>query len=106
MTNLLGRYLRTSLFTIIFIIFGVIALAGTKVLASINNQAKSSQSNPHQIPDELNPKFKRVTEYFQMIPYVAKEDMVQLKETLHSAAFKSKAAYVEPTLDYTTGTSN
>jgi len=32
--------------------------------------------------------------------------MVELKETLHSAAFKGKAAYIEPILDYTTGTSN
>ena len=106
MTNLLGRHLRTSLLVIIFTIFGVIALAGTKVLASINNQAEIAQSNPHHIPDELNPKFKRVSEYFQVIRYVAKEDMVELKETLHSAAFKSKSAYIEPILDYTTGTSN
>ena len=105
-TNLLGRHLRTSLLTVILIICGFIALAGTKVLASINNQAEIAQSNPHHIPDELNPKLKRVSEYFQVIRYVAKEDMVELKETLHSAAFKSKAAYVEPTLDYTTGTSN
>ena len=105
-TNLLGRHLRTSLLTVILIICGVIALAGTKVLASIHNQTEIVQSNPHHIPDELNPKLKRVSEYFQVIRYVAKEDMVELKETLHSAAFKSKAAYVEPTLDYTTGTSN
>ena len=64
MTNLLGRHLRTSLLVIIFTIFGVIALAGTKVLASIHNQAEIVQSNPHHIPDELNPKFKRVSEYF------------------------------------------
>ena len=106
MTNLLGRHLRTSLLVIIFTIFGVIALAGTKVLASIHNQAEIVQSNPHHIPDELNPKFKRVSEYFQVIRYVAKEDMVELKETLHSAVFKSKAAYIEPILDYITGTSN
>jgi len=104
--NLLGRHLRTSLLTVILIICGVIALAGTKVLANINNQAEIAQSNPHHIPDELNPKLKRVSEYFQVIRYVAKEDMVELKETLHSAAFKGKAAYIEPILDYTTGTSN
>ena len=106
MTNLLGRHLRTSLLIIILIICGVIALAGTKVLANINNQAEIAQSNPHHIPDELNPKLKRVSEYFQVILYVAKEDMVELKETLHSAPFKGKAAYIEPILDYTTGTSN
>jgi len=105
-TNLLGRHLRTSLLTVILIICGFIALAGTKVLASINNQAEIAQSNPHHIPDELNPKLKRVSEYFQVIHYEAREDIVELKETLHSAAFKSKAAYIEPILDYTTGTSN
>ena len=106
MTNLLGRHLRNSLLTMFFIICGVIALAGTKVLASVHNQAEVVQSNPHHIPDELNPKLKRASEYFQVIRYVAKEDMVELKETLHSASFKSKAAYIEPILDYTTGTSN
>jgi len=106
MTNLLGRHLRTSLLTVILIICGVIALAGTKVLANINNQAEIAQSNPHHIPDELNPKLKRVSEDFQVIRYVAKDEIADLKETLHSAAFKTKAAYVEPILDYTTGTSN
>ena len=105
-TNLLGRHLRTSLLTVILIICGVIALAGTKVLASIHNQTEIVQSNPHHIPDELNPKLRRVSEYFEVIRYVAREDMAELKETLHSAAFKSKAAYIEPILDYTTGTSN
>ena len=105
-TNLLGRHLRTSLLTVILIICGFIALAGTKVLASIHNQTEIVQSNPHHIPDELNPKLRRVSEYFEVIRYVAREDMAELKETLHSAAFKSKAAYIEPILDYTTGTSN
>jgi hypothetical protein len=82
------------------------ALAGTKVLASIHNQTEIVQSNPHHIPDAFNPNVKRASDQIEIIHYESIETMIEPKETLHSAAFKSKAAYVEPTLDYTTGTSN
>jgi hypothetical protein len=62
-------------------------------------------NNPHQIPDNLNPRLIRANERLDQ-NYSVEESSVGSVQALHSMVLDKSVAYVNPTLDYATGTSN
>ena len=90
-----------------------IGLVVTQVQANISESAVKAENNPHHLPDEFNPKFQRLEDKIPEVKLevkaaleIAKEDVTQDVETLHSLALKSNTASTKVTYDYTTGTSN
>jgi hypothetical protein len=106
MNNILSRHPRMGFLAITSILIGCIALIGTKAVANIDKQSEVTRANPHHLPDDLNPRVKRTLEYLEPIANVIKGEVTESVNTLHSGAFGKRFAYVQPTFDYTTGTSN
>lgn len=62
-------------------------------------------NNPHQISDRLNPRLISVNERSDHL-YQVDESSIGSVQALHSATVDKLVAFTNPTLDYTTGTSN
>ena len=79
---------RVSL-AVLSVVFLGIGFAVTQVQANLRDHSQAIRNNPHQIPEEFNrPQLNGAAERLEAIHYVAREEMAELKETLHSAAFK------------------
>ena len=90
-----------------------IGVVATQVQANIQDQSEIALSNPHQIPDELNPRFRRLEDRLDVVKQeikdllgATKEVQADEAETVHSLALKGSAGSPAPVYDYTTGTSN
>ena len=89
----------------------------TRVQANIQTQAEVLNQNPHQLPDEFNPKLhwveqkilvdeKQVKDDASETINLAKEEPADEQETIHAIAMKGNNSLAKPIYDYTTGTSN
>lgn len=103
---------RLSFVALIAICIGI-GVVATQVQANIQDQSELASSNPHQIPDEFNPRFRRLEERIDFVKKEFKdlvrrveEEQVAEVETVHSLALKGAAGSPAPIYDYTTGTSN
>jgi hypothetical protein len=97
-----GRHPLATLLTLSFVIFGTAAIAST----SIQSEAVYTETNPHRIPDHMNPKSLSLSKEIAEIRYEVKEEVAELGETLHAEAFQGRNIQSAPIMDYTTGTSN
>jgi len=100
-------------FVVLTTVCFVIGVAATQVQANIQDQSEIALNNPHQIPDELNPRFRRLEDRMEFLKQEikdllsnTKEEFVEEGETIHSLALKGSAGSPAPIYDYTTGTSN
>ena len=103
---------RLSFVVLTVLCFGI-GVAATQVQANIQDQSEIALNNPHQIPDELNPRFRRLEDRmdslkqeFKDLLGKTKEELADESETIHSLALKGSAGSPAPIYDYTTGTSN
>jgi len=97
-----GRHPLASLLTLSLFIFGTAAIAST----AIQSDVAYTDTNPHRIPDHMNPKSVALAKEIAEIRYEIKEGVAELNETVHTVAFQSHTSQSQPILDYTTGTSN
>lgn len=98
--------LVTSLLVFSFLICGSAALAATNVLFSAAEMPKASPTNPHRIPDQLDPKSQALSDEIALIKSEIREEVAEVDQTIHSVAFQDNHEQSKPILDYTTGTSN
>jgi hypothetical protein len=104
--SLFNRYPLATVLTASSLICASVAIAGTRMQLDSGTQAQVTASNPHQIPDHLNPKFHRISDEVIVIKSELTEEVLEVTETVHSIAFQGRHGYSQPILDYTTGTSN
>jgi hypothetical protein len=112
MKNFIINRPRLSGITVVLVCLGV-GFAVTQVEANISNTSKVALDNPHYIPDEFNPKFKKIEDHLSQQKLEVKEalserpDQInQESDTMHSIAFKDRQLNTKPVYDYTTGQSN
>jgi hypothetical protein len=110
--DFLGRRPHLSFIALGAVCIGI-GLVVTQVQANISESAVKAENNPHHLPDEFNPNFQRLEDKLREVklevkeaPEIAKEEVTQDPETLHSLALKGNTASTKVTYDYTTGTSN
>jgi hypothetical protein len=101
-----GRHPLFALLAFCLFVFGTAAVAGTGIGWGFNDQAKASASNPHRIPESMDPKSESLSEEIRSIKYEVQEGVVESTETVHSLAMHDSHSQAQPVLDYTTGTSN
>lgn len=95
-------------------IFGIaVGIVVTQVQANIEERVEIDKNNPHHIPDDLNPKLRRIEGKVELLgkralvhTSDAVESLEENVETVHSLVFKESTSYTKPIYDYTTGTSN
>ena len=104
--SLFNRYPLATVLMTFFFIGASVAIAGTRMQLDGGTQAQVTASNPHQIPDHLNPKFHRISDEVIVIKSELTEEVLEVTETVHSIAFQGRHGYSKPILDYATGTSN
>jgi enoyl-[acyl-carrier-protein] reductase (NADH) len=97
-----GRHPLATLLMLSLFIFGTAAIAST----AIQSELSYTESNPHRIPDHMNPKSAALAKEIAEIKYEIKEGVAEMDETVHTVAFQGRTAQSQPILDYTTGTSN
>ena len=100
------QFLRAMTYAGFFLAACAVWMVTGSVEASMTNGSIEAQNNPHQIPNELNPKFPRIYEKLEAMKTKAAGLMVESSETLHSLALSGQKIKDVPTYDYTTGTSN
>jgi hypothetical protein len=112
MKNFIMNRPRISVIAIALVCLGI-GLAVTQVKANISNAANVISDNPHRLPDEFNPRFKRVEDQPSWQKLEVKESLrervgqiAEESQTFHSVAFKDRQLNTKPVYDYTTGTSN
>jgi enoyl-[acyl-carrier-protein] reductase (NADH) len=101
-TSFCSRHPLAVLLTLSFFIFGTAAIAST----AIQSETAYTDSNPHRIPDHMNPKSVALAKEIAEIKYEIKEGVIELDETVHTVAFQGQTNQSLPILDYTTGTYN
>jgi enoyl-[acyl-carrier-protein] reductase (NADH) len=102
LTSFCGRHPLATLLTLSLFIFGTAAIANT----AIQSEIAYTETNPHRIPDHMNPKSVALAKEIAEIKLEIKEDVAELDETVHTIAFHGHTSQSQPILDYTTGTSN
>jgi enoyl-[acyl-carrier-protein] reductase (NADH) len=102
LTSFCGRHPVATLLTLSLFIFGTAAIAST----AIQSEIAYTETNPHRIPDHMNPKSASLAMEIAEIKFEIKEGIAELDETVHAVAFQGRTGQSQPTLDYTTGTSN
>ncbi|QKM65266.1 hypothetical protein DCO17_08485 [Polynucleobacter tropicus] len=105
-TLFLGGHRIAKWWALSLLIVGSAAVGATNVYFGIDEQDKPSPSNPHRIPDHMDPKSQALSREIQSIKYEVNEGLVEVEETIHSIAFRDSHSLSQPILDYTTGTSN
>jgi hypothetical protein len=101
-----GRHPLVVLLSASLFVCGSAAIAGTKIQLDMDSQVQANPANPHRLPDDMNPRLIKVTEEVIVVKNEAKEELAEVTETIHSLAFQGNRSAAQPTLDYTTGTSN
>lgn len=105
-TSFCGRHPLATLLTLSLLVCGSAALAGTKIQSSIDDSVQANSKNPHQIPNNMDPKSEILADEIRLIKYEVSEVVVEVEESMHSVAMRDMHGLSQPTLDYTTGTSN
>jgi enoyl-[acyl-carrier-protein] reductase (NADH) len=105
-TSFFSRHPLASFLALSLLICGSAEVAGTQIQWVSNDQVAASPSNPHRIPEEMDPKSTSLSEEIRLIKPEVREEVVEMGETVHSVAFQDHHGLSQPTLDYTTGTSN
>lgn len=106
LSSFCGRHPLITLLALALLIGGSVAVAGTKMQFSIDDQTQNNPKNPHHIPESMDPKSLRLSEEIRLIQNEVREDVADVSETIHSIAFRDHHSQSQPILDYTTGTSN
>ena len=106
LTSFISRHSLIALLSLSIFICGSVAIAGTKIQEDMEVQAQKNPKNPHHIPSNMNPKFYAISSEAVVIEDEIRKEAAELVETTHTIAFRGYRSYVEPILDYTTGTSN
>lgn len=104
-----GRHPLIAATTFLLLVFGSVALAGTKMQLDFDPLNNPSSNNPHQIPQSLNPNSKELAEEIRLIKSEIREasdEPAEVIETIHSIALRGFHGQSQTILDYTTGTSN
>ena len=101
-----GRHPLVTLLTFSLLVCGSAALAGTRIQLSIDDSVQANSKNPHQIPKNMDPKSEILADEIRLIKYEVSEVVVEVEESMHSVAMRDMHGLSQPTLDYTTGTSN
>lgn len=105
-TSFLGRQSLAVFLVLSLLIGGTVTFAATKIHVGFDDSVNANQSNPHRIPDHMDPKSQTLSREIASIKYEIKEEIVEVDETIHKVAFRDNHAQSLPILDYTTGTSN
>ena len=106
LTSFLSRHSLVALLSLSIFICGSVAIASTKIQEDIDAQAQKNLNNPHHIPTHMHPKFDSISNETLVIRDEIRKEAVEVADTAHTIAFRGHRSYVEPILDYTTGTSN
>jgi enoyl-[acyl-carrier-protein] reductase (NADH) len=105
-TSFFSRHPLASFLALSLLICGSAEVAGTQTQWVANDQVAASPSNPHRIPDQMDPKSIGLSEEIKLIKVEVREEVAEMDETIHSVAFQDHHGLSQPILDYTTGTSN
>jgi hypothetical protein len=105
-TSFCGRHPLATLLTLSLLVCGSAALAGAKIQSSIDDSVQANSKNPHQIPKNMDPKSEILADEIRLIKYEVSEVVVEVGESMHSVAMRDMRGQSQPTLDYTTSTSN
>ena len=108
-TSIFSRNQLITLLILVLLIGSSVAIAATRIQSGGEDQVHEGPTNPHHIPDSMNPKLRRASDEIVVIKTEITEEITEAKEaaeTMHSLAFQHQHAYSQPILDYTTGTSN
>ncbi len=106
LSSFFSRYPAATLLTLSMLVCGSVAIAGTNIQLSTDNSVQASPKNPHQIPTHMDPKSESLAEEIRLIKYEVSEVVSEVEESVHSVAMRDFHGQSQPTLDYTTGTSN
>lgn len=102
------RHILSSVISV-FVLFGLtsfsISLFGNDLGLSDEFRVSVYGNNPHKIPDRLNPRLIASNERLDHA-FKVDEPSAGSIQVMHGMLFDKSVAYVDPTLDYTTGTSN
>ena len=106
MGQFISRHSRFSFLFSLFLVGLLMALIGSRAQAKMDPQGVVEINNPHRIPNEFNPRFRRPEDEIIAIKQEPNEEVVEPTESIHELAFKNQHLSAQSTYDYTTGTSN
>jgi hypothetical protein len=105
-TSIFGRHKLVALLMLAFLVFGSVAIAGTKIQLGLDDSVGATPKNPHQIPAHMDPKSETLSEEIRLIKYEVREEVLEVSDSVHDIAMRDFRGQSKPILDYTTGTSN
>ena len=105
-TSILGRHQLVALLMLVLLVFGSVAIAATNIQLGGDYAVRANPNNPHQIPANLDPKSETLSEEIRLIKYEVREEVLEVGESVHDIAMRDFRGQSQPTLDFTTGTSN
>ena len=105
-TSILGRHQLVALLMLVLLVFGSVAIAATNIQLAGDDAVRANPNNPHQIPANLDPKSETLSEEIRLIKYEVREEVLEVGESVHDIAMRDFRGQSQPTLDFTTGTSN
>jgi len=105
-TSIFGRHKLVALLMLALLVFGSVAIAGTKIQLGVDDSVSATPNNPHLIPESMNPKSKTLSEEIRLIKYEVREEVLEVSDSVHDIAMRDFRGQSKPILDYTTGTSN
>lgn len=106
LVTFIKRHPLAILVIALLFICGSVAIASTNVQWVVDGGAVAKSTNPHLIPDHMDPKSQALSEEINRIKVEINEGVEEVGETIHSVAFHGVNMQSQPVLDYTTGTSN
>ena len=105
-TSIFGRHQLVAMLMLVLLVFGSVAIAATNIQLGGDDAVRANPNNPHQIPEHMDPKSEALSEEIRLIKYEAREEVLEVSDSVHDIAMRDFHGQSQPTLDFTTGTSN
>jgi len=106
LSSFCSRHPLATLITLVAFIYCTAAIAGGGIQFQSDSQLQENSSNPHHIPDHMNPKSRNLSNEIKQMKMAIQKDVEEVGESVHSIAFRGRQDKSQAILDYTTGTSN